>query len=414
MSIPASLCVKCKGRLWCKLPKCPILEKFETHKKQVSLVKGKEFSGSSPPSVFVSWQNYPNVSIAPLSPPSIEKDADLLDNPERWFGLQPEEIVSFREQLIRSSKKENVHSANNPGKELSDMQELVMARKPVNAEFKLEKAPEARLSFHDTLAPLGPTAKLEKMRLTENPRIPKKVQYFYDDVDAKSQEAIMGLYSKHFPVHFLHKLLSAGTLGVKKQRKLVPTRWSITAIDSNVSGFLINEKVKRLQEISEHLVFNSDFLHNNFYVLLIPSAWSFEMLESWMPGGGWAAFAEKNEINVIQDHEFYEGRKKYADNITGAYYAARLAVAEHLCNEKRQSACIVFREIGSDYNQPLGVWQIRENVRNAFSQKPISFSELGLALSYIESKLKVPFKLYKQNSKLLDKIKNQKTLKEWF
>lgn len=413
MSIPASLCVKCKGRLWCKLPKCPILERFETHKQQASLIKNKEFSGSSPPSVFVSWQNYPNVSIAPLSPASVEKDADLLDNPERWFGLPAEQIVSFRETLIRSSKKSNVFSAVNPSRELSEMQELVMSSKPVQAEFVLEKAPEPRLSFHDTVAPMGPSAKLKKMSLSENPRIPKKVEYFYSDTDAKALEAITTLFRKNFPVHFLHKLLSAGTIGVKKQRKLVPTRWSITAVDSNVSDYLVNETVKQQQEISEHLVFHSEFLHNSFYVLLLPSKWGFEVLEAWMSGGGWAAFAEKNEVNISADHEFYGGRKTYAGNVGGAYYAARLAVAEHLCNAKRQSAAIIFREISPEYSQPLGVWQIRENVRNALKQKPISFSELNLALSYIESKLKIPIKNYKQKSKLIDSIKNQRKLSEW-
>ena len=46
------------------------------------------------------------------------------------------------------------------------------------------------------------------------------------------------------------------------------------------------------------------------------------------------------------DVEFFSQRKDYASNVTGAYYAARLAVAEFLVEKKRQAAAIVFREIG--------------------------------------------------------------------
>src|SRR3989338_7058719 len=91
------VCIKCKGRLWCG-PKCFILEKFE-HKKNLVQKAGKEFQGNSPPGVFVSWQNYPNISIAPLAPTQIVENADLLDNPEKWITLSSEKIVSFREQL---------------------------------------------------------------------------------------------------------------------------------------------------------------------------------------------------------------------------------------------------------------------------------------------------------------------------
>lgn len=61
----------------------------------------------------------------------------------------------------------------------------------------------------------------------------------------------------------------------------------------------------------------------------------------------------------------------------------------------------------------MGVWQIRENVRNAFSEKPLSFSTIDLALSYIASKISVPIEKYKEKSALLDSLKNQKRLTEW-
>jgi len=405
--ISPKLCIRCKGKLLCGMSYCPILKKHSVQTKTISRINGNEFTGSSPPSLFVSWKNYPNVTIAPLSPTEI-LDSALFDTPEEWFGMPQERIVSFREQLIRSSKPINVTDAAKPAYELVEMQELVMATKPTAIDVTLKKAPVSNISFHESVAPIGPTASLIKMRLDENPSIHKKIDYTVSDTDLKSSEALMRLYDAGFHVSRLYKLLSAGTLGVGKNRKLVPTRWSITAVDSNLAKQLVDEKVKYLSQISEFELFHSNYLDNNFWVLLAPGNWSFEQLECWLPGGTWACNAK--DAQIIQDHEFYKGRTTYATNTEGAYYSAKLAVAEHLVQRKRQATAIVFREIGSGYTMPLGVWQIRENVRNALRQKPLSFSTLSLALAFLSRKLSVPMKRYKKESALLDKMLHQRTI----
>jgi hypothetical protein len=206
--------------------------------------------------------------------------------------------------------------------------------------------------------------------------------------------------------------LSAGTLGIGKSRRLVPTRWSITAVDANISQALIEEKVKTMPLVGEVQIFHSNYLDNDFWVLLVPTSWCFEQLECWLPGGAWAQNAK--HPHIVQDHEFYPGRKKYASNVEGAYYSARLAVAEHLIGEKRQAGAVVFREIGEGYSVPLGVWQIRENVRHALKEKPLCFSALPLALGYLGRKLKVPMERYKKESALLDGFLHQKKITEFF
>jgi hypothetical protein len=412
--IPASLCVKCKGRLWCQLPSCPIIEKFDVRQKSLVQIKDRKFEGSSPPGVFVSWTGYPDVSIAPVSPPVVSDANAHLDNPEEWFGKSSREIVEMRSSLISSKRRAKVHDAAHPARDLSAIQELALSVTPVEAEFSLKSAPHQFLSFHESTAPTGPSAELERMRLQENPRIPKKADYLSSDTAVKSNTAVRELYEDGLPVHYLYKILSAGTLGVEKNRKLVPTRWSITAIDDNVSKYLVDESVKSNQQIGEFELYRESYLGNHFFVLLVPSVWSFEMLECWLPGASWALFADKSEVNVISDSEGYEGRTKYADNITGAYYSARLAVAEHLVRKKRQATALVFREITDEYTVPLGVWVIRETMRKALQKKPLGFSELKLALEYIGYHLRVPLDKYLGASTLLSQLKHQKRISEWF
>ncbi|MFH1544743.1 MAG: hypothetical protein ABIE23_01450 [archaeon] len=301
-------CLYCKGRLLCGLKKCKVLERYNNIKKVTSNLKGTSFSGSSPPSLFVSWTNYPNVSLAPLSSPVINSNAALLDNPEKWFGLDEGKIISFREQLISSRKSFDVSSASNPSRLLSEIQEMTMSIKPVEVGIELKKKPIPRLSFDSFSAPLGPIAPLKKFSLEENPHIERKVDYIVGDTDLKAIEGVKELYKENFPVHFLYKLLSGGLLGVKRKRKLTPTRWAITAIDSQLSIELI-KKIKSFKELSSIQLFTSSFLDNHFFVLLIPGEWSFEQLEAWKPGSSWTL--EEKEPNIIADHEFFKGRKEY-------------------------------------------------------------------------------------------------------
>jgi len=408
--ISPKLCIRCKGKLQCGLSYCPILKKHGQQTKTVSNIKGTEFVGASPPSLFVSWQDYPKVQIAPLSPTEVF-DSTMLDAPEKWFGLSQEKIIDFRQQLLRSNKRVSVFDAARPSYELAEMQELAMASDPTTVDIKLKKKPSTNLSFHESAAPHGPQAPLIKMSFEENPSIAKKIDYMVSDTDVKSSDALLYLYQSGFPVSRLYKLLSAGTLGIGKNRKFVPTRYSITAVDSNISKNLVEEKVKDFQQLNEFQLFHSNYLDNDFWVLLIPGAWSFEQLECWLPGGTWAANAK--EAQIVQDHEFYAGRKTYASNVTGAYYSAKLGVAEYLFAKKRQAAAIVFREIGRDYNLPLGTWQIRENVRNALKQKPLAFSSLQLALAFLSRKLKISINRYKKQSRLLDFLQHQRRLSDF-
>lgn len=409
--ISPELCIKCKGKLLCGLDKCPILEKQFKQSNIVSSMKDNNFVGATPPGFFVSWQSYPKVAVAPLSALPNEV-SELSDLPEKWYGLNQEKIISFRESLLRSYKKMPVSLASNPNYELVDFQELAMASSIVELEVNLARKPQTDFSFDSFTAPMGPSAELNKLSIIENPKIPQKVDYLHNDVSAKSNTALIELYKDGVPVSSLSKILSAGALGVKKNRKLVPTRWSITAVDSNLSKYLINEKVSQGKIIDSFKLFNSNYLDNNFWVLLMPYPWSFEQIETWLPGGIWNK--ESTEFNVLSDHELNSGLKGYPEETEGAYFAARLAVAEYLSENKFNAAAIVFREIGKNYAVPLGVWQIRENVRAALKQKPLDFSTFDLTLDFLSKKLIVPISQYKNKSILLKYFKQQTRLNQWF
>ncbi len=411
VKITPELCIKCKGKLLCGLATCPIIEKKSSQTKLISKIKNNEFAGATPPGFFVSWQNYPKVAVAPLS--SIPEElSPISDSPEEWYGLPQEKIIAFRESLLRSYKIMPVSLATKPSYELRDFQEIAMSEKVMDVNINLEKLPNNDVNFDSFSAPTGPSAKLNKLKINENTKIDKKIDYFYNDTDALSTTALIELYKSGFSVSTLSKVLSAGVLGQKKKRKLVPTRWSITAVDSNLSKYFIQEKISENKIIDSFKVFNSNYLDNNFWIILMPYNFSFELIECWLPGGVWNF--DKKDFKLMSDYELNSGFKGYPSETEGAYFAARMAVSEYLVDKKENASAIVIREIGEGYAMPLGVWQVRENIRHALLDKPIEFSNIDLVLEFLSKKVKVPINNYKKKSELIKHYKSQTRLTQWF
>ncbi len=117
------------------------------------------------------------------------------------------------------------------------------------------------------------------------------------------------------------------------------------------------------------------------------------------------------------DYESYKGRKTYADETAGGYYACRLPILEKMKNNKRQGSCVALRFITSEYNVPLGVWVCREATRKSIQSPSISFQSqeemLHYAREFIQQKFNFNLNLLLKESKLLQEKKHQKRLSEY-
>ncbi|MEM3696920.1 MAG: Nre family DNA repair protein [Candidatus Bathyarchaeia archaeon] len=392
----SGLCVACKGsRFLCGKTRCPIIVKANYFLKSVPLMQSEDIAGASPPSVFVGRIGYPYVYAGPLVPP-VQEDTSVYDLPEFWFGKSIDEIVGFRSLLIRGKHRVHVQKFEKAGKIIDKTRELALAVKPVDVELILKKKPRGFILLDDEVQPFGPSAPIRDL-IVGNARWDHQIEKAYNDTDLRAAEAVLELYSKGVLVTKIQRAFSVGSFGLEKNRRFVPTRWSITAVDSIISKELM-EKVKTFPEISEYRVYESVYLDNIFEVLMLPSAWSYEAIEAWYPGTVWNPSGRN--VVMFSDWEGYEGRTTYAE-IGGCYYAARLAVCEHLVKEQRQAAVIVLREAHPGYIMPVGVWQVRENVRNAMRQKPYAFKTLDEALKFIANRFQIPIKRWIMKSELL-------------
>jgi len=402
------LCVVCKGsKFLCGKTRCPLMVRLTSYLRMMPLINGEGVDGASPPSVFVGRIGYPYVYAGPLVPP-VHEDTSLFDLPELWFGRPIDDIVSFRSMLVRGKHRVHVKNVERAGKIMDRTRELALSMGPVDVELTLKNKPRRHLVLDDEIQPFGPSALIKDMSVRTS-RWDHQIEKAYEDTDLKAAEAVMTLYGKGILVSRIQRAFSVGAFGLKKRRRLVPTRWSITAVDSIISKDMM-ERIKTFPEINEYRVYESRYLDNRFEVLMMPDAWKYEAMEAWYPGTIWNPSGQS--IVLFSNWEGFEGRTTYAD-IGGCYYAARLAVCELLLKERRQAAVVVLREIHPDYIMPVGVWQVRENVRNAVGQAPLKYNRLEEALQRIASQFQIPLQRWLQSSKLLQDALFQKKITEF-
>lgn len=403
-----SLCALCRGtKFLCGKTRCPIIVKFHSRKKIKPLIDSLKIGGSSPPSVFIGRIGYPKVSIGPMIPP-IMGDTSIIDTPEMWLDRTIDDIVDFRSMLIRGKHTVDIHDVENSNKIVEYTRELALSKNSIFSEAIFNKKPAGNIKFYDEAQPHGPSAELRRFDIS-NPKYEQHIEKTYYDTDLKSREAVFNLYSDGVSITKIQRAFSVGAFGINKHRRFVPTRWSITAVDSTI-GETLMKKTKTNPWINEYRVYYHNQFDNRWIILMTPSEWMYELIEAWYPNTTWNPYGRG--ISIFNSYEFYKGRTTYAE-IGGCYYSARLAVNETLNKERRQAGVIVLREAHPGYIMPIGVWNVRESVRKALTNNYEKYDTLEQALINISKKMDIPIQRWIKNSAVLKNQLYQKRLEDF-
>ena len=362
-----------------------------------NLFSSNFISGSTPPSVFVGSYGYPKVAVGPMLPP-IHGDTMILDLPERWLGKSLEEIVNYRLSLVRGTQQ--IKISDPQGKFIENLQEVAMSTKPIDSDIDFLKMANHTTLIDGENPPFGPTGEIKNVKFS-NSSSDKNIQKAFYDKDLLAQDSVLQLYNNGIEISRIQKCFSIGMFG--KNRKLVPTRWSITATDDIISKSLVSEIIE-FNVIDCHQVFTYNHLGNFFAVVIFPSRWMFEMQEAW--------YDLQGKIGFGSDFEDIRGIDHYPVT-AGAHFASRLGVAEYLFNNKVQAGAIVLREIRPEYAIPLGVWQVREGIRMAMKQNPIMVANFEEGLDFACKSLSIDKKEWLANS-ALQKARRQKSISDFF
>ncbi|MDH3766320.1 MAG: Nre family DNA repair protein [Nitrosopumilus sp.] len=373
-----------------------LMKWHETLSKYGNQFSSDSISGTSPPSVFVGSYNYPKVFVGPMVPP-IHGDTSLLDSPEKWKGKSLEEIVNFRLNLIRGIKKTPIDQTD--GRYIENLQEVTMSSKPIDSDLIFQKKTSSNVSLDGESAPFGPMGEIKSAKFSGTTSV-KPIERTFYDVDLKAQDAVLNLYNSGIEISKIQKCFSIGMLGQK--RKLVPTRWSITATDDIISKSLVDE-ILDYSLIDSCRVFSYEHLGNVFSVVLFPHRWIYEMIEAWYSNGILGFGSDSEDARGI-DHP---------PAIAGAYFAAKLGVAEYLNKKKIQAGVVILREIRPEYAIPVGVWQVREGIREAMKQNPIISDDFEHALLLASNKMSISKSEWLSRGNIVT-LMRQKTLSDFF
>jgi hypothetical protein len=369
----------------------------------------------SPPSVFIgSKLRYPNVNVGILSPLEKEENVSIYDDAKSWaknnFSIQ--NVLRLRENLLNSRFQSNVSDARLNNKFVGIARDVAVALRPVDVEIEFKEKINVGKRIDRVLTPHGLKAGLKDAKIVSNVKVHHKVDRVMND-EIKAGEGIKYLYNNSFDEYSLQKVLSVGALGLKKDKRLVPTRWSITATDDIIGKDLISE-LRGFQVLENYECFFGEFMGNQYLIMLFPDVWSFELFELYYPGSSWNP---SSEMKASTDYESFEGRKSYASNCVGGYYATRFPITEYLKSIKRQASVLVIRLETPSYWAALGVWVVRESVRKALDCGAMKFETKKELIDNIKKIAKIKYDFDSQiifnKSILLKTLGQQKKLGEW-
>jgi DNA repair protein NreA len=397
--------------------KFEVVEKISALRmKARDLKRISKFESISPPSVFIgSKLKYPLVNVGILSPIEKVDDASIFDDAKTWAkdNYSIPQVIGLRENLLNSRFQSQVTDVRLNKKFVEIAKDIAIASSPVDVEIELKNQVNIGKRIDRVLTPHGMKANLKNAKVTSNVKIDKKVDRVMND-EIKANEGLNYLFQSGINEYSLAKILSVGVMGMKKDKRMVPTRWSITATDDTLTKNLL-KNIRENKWIEDYEFFFGEFMGNQYLILLLPGVWSYELFELYYPGSSWNP---GKEMKASTDSEGYGGRTSYASNCVGGYYAARLPIVEYLNSIGRQASVLTIRLETPSYWAALGVWVVRESVRKALSREVMKFSDKKEFLDSVKKvgKIKYDFDcdLIFEKSKLLKIYGIQRSLRDWF
>ncbi len=283
--------------------------------------------------------------------------------------------------------------------DLSDLQLIALAENVPEIEMRVKSNLYLKEREHN-LYPIKILENIVDVELVNNVKVDKHVSKAYYDYDLLARDAIITLYEKGKDVNDLSRYLSVGAFGKLNNRKVIPTKYSITASDSVISDNLLKE-IRTFPILEEILVYKGIHYDNKFIVLFLPSYFSYELIE---------CILREDKVLIKRDFETYSKRTKYVEETAGGYYAIRLGIAEKLYEMEKQASVIVLREILPEYYMSVGVWMLRESIRELLKTKSYRFHNIKDALSYIRREAAMDLYSSFMRSKVLKDFLKQKRL----
>ncbi len=366
----------------------------EKYKKLYGLSTNlNNLDGFTPPSNLVTNINYPTLSLGILL--SNDNDVEYYDNPIFWIRkkVDIDSIIEHRIKMINARRIVDVNMPKKNDKLYNEILEAALSVRSISVEVTTSKIWE-NYKLSKLFAFFGFKTNLESIKISENPKIPDEI---YKIEDLKAREAVYLLYKKNLSDYYISRLFSLGFFGNKINKKLVPSKWAITAVQKIIEDNIRKEiKHKKVKVVEKYYIFNYKIFGNDFYGFFIPGHGSVELIECILP---------RSAYNMNGNHVII-GR----DEESGGYYSLRLSFSEFINYNGIIGDLIVFRVITEEYKLPLGVWVVREGTKSLFENVVGKFDNYKEAYQYLDNLISRKYHISLHKLRLYSKILNKKSI----
>jgi hypothetical protein len=333
-----------------------------------SIILKKDINGYTPPSNLISSINYPKLSLGVLT--SYNENIEIYDNPIYWAknNIDVEEIIKSRISLINAKKIVDANLPRKNDKLYNEILDSMLSVKSINLEIHFNKISE-NMKISKIIGLYGYSGIIDKIKINENPKIPNEI---YKIEEMKAEDSIYYLYKSGMSDYYLSRLFSMGFFGYKINKKLVPSKWAITAVHEILEK-KIKEEIKDYSKINDkYYLFYYSLYGNDFYGVFFPGNGNCELIETLIPG---SVYNLDSKYSII-------GR----DDESGGYSALKLSFAEFMRNYKMVGNLVVFRFVTKEYKIPLGVWVVREGTKYMLNNLIEKFDNYNELIEYLNNK----------------------------
>jgi len=385
----------------------------EIKKYQQELKPTKEIEGFAS-SAIVGEKNYPNLKVHNISN---DDKKNSFFNSSNIIKQNYSDIIKLKaKNILGSTQSLNIKKINTKIRE--ELENIYKSKREIEFSSKFRN----ELKFDKILTSkvsgiMGSKNELTKINPNENTKTSNKIEK-YTANDIKSKEAIISLYEKGVNESQIQNLLALGSFGINFNKKLVPTKWAISAFDQTIEKHLY-KKIIKYNPINNYEIYTSYDKGNTFIIILIPDTFSAEIVEAFDSTSQNSKFSEglgivskKNSLTIERDFVNFENKlKKSEPETAGGFWATKMPIQEYLLSRKKQASFISIRII-ENYDIPLGVIFVREKVRDAMKNKIFSTSNENNLFEFLKIKYPKHFSLF-ENSILLKEQKKQTKLKKF-
>lgn len=326
------------------------------------------------------------------------------------------EILPLKAKSILGSTQKN-YIKKPKARIVEELRDIYKSKTAIEMQSSFDK----EITFNKILSSkvagvMGSQNELTKLEAQENTRTSNKIEKFTAN-DIKAREAIISLYEKGVSEHQIINLLALGSFGIEINRKLVPTKWAISAYDQTIDNYL-HKKIQKYSLINQYEIYQDRDKGNDFIIILLPDTFSAEIVETWDISGfdqSEATGKWKTDKKMIIEQDYVGNNNKlgYTEpNCSGGYWATKSPINRFLDQRKKQASYISIRFI-DNYEIPLGVVFVRECARKALKNcifKSSSQKEVEDFLKQYSPRHYYHFK----TSKLLKEQQTQKKITSFF